>query len=180
MFGMFSVAYGNSVFSSFSAMGIEVIWISSLYQYFSLYLVGMGMIVSYFQRWAIVLVLRAMLYMFKMYLMASGPRCLKCLIFMPSSSVEFFVLFEMANYICKVVSCIFLVGKVLILWSMCLLILFVLYGVTFVNCLFKAVALSMSVMTVLIPKQMLLFCCEVFFLLDSFAMMPHRECGLCW
>ena len=42
------------------------------------------MIVARFQRWVIVLVFRAVLYMFVRYLMASGPRCLRCLMFMPS------------------------------------------------------------------------------------------------
>ena len=50
MIGMFSVMHGNSVFSSVLAM---------------------GMIVAYFQRWGIVLVFRAVLYMFVRYLMAS-------------------------------------------------------------------------------------------------------------
>ena len=55
---------------------------------------------------------------------------------MPSGSVELlFVLFEMAN--CAFVRCIFSVGRVLIVWSMCLLILFVLYRVTFVFILYS-------------------------------------------
>ena len=146
----------------------------------SLFGFGMGMIVARFQRWGIVLVLRAMLYMFVSYLMASVPRCLRCLMFMPSVLVELlFVLFEMANCTCVVVSCISLVARVLIVRSMCMLILFVLHGVTFVNCLLKAFALSMSVMAVLVSKQILLFCCVGGFLLDCFAMVPHRECGLC-
>ena len=49
----------------------------------------------------------------------------------------------------------------------------------FVNCLLKAFALSMSVMAVLLPKQMLLFRGMGVFVLNSFVMVPHRECGLC-
>ena len=45
------------------------------------------------------------------------------------------------------------VRRFLIVWSMCLLILFLLYGVTFVNCLLNAFALSMSVMAVLVSWQ---------------------------
>ena len=56
-------------------------------------------------------------------------------------------------------------------WFMCLLILFVLYGVTIVNCLLKAFALSMSMMGILILKQMLLFYFVGCFLLDSFTMV---------
>ena len=45
--------------------------------------------------------------------MASEPRCLMCLMFMLSGLVELlFVLFEMANCTCVVVSCIFSVGRV--------------------------------------------------------------------
>ena len=41
---------------------------------------------------------------------------------------------------------------------MCLLVLFVLYGVI-VNCLLKSFALSVSVMAVLVRNQMVFFCC---------------------
>ena len=76
-------------------------------------------------------------------------------------------------------NCITSVGRLLIVRSVCLLILFVRCGVTFVNCLLKAFALSLSVMAVLVLKRMLLFCCVGGFLLDSFAIVPHRECELC-
>ena len=72
----------------------------------------------------------------------------------------------------------FLHGKILDC-MVYVLVDFVLYGLTFVNCLLNAFALSMSVMAVLIPNRMLLFCCVGFFLLNSFGMVPHRECGLC-
>ena len=114
------------------------------------------MIVARFQRWGIMLVLKAMLYMFVRYLMASGPRCLMV---MPSGPVQLFVLFEMANCICVVVSCISLVERVLSMHSYTRrLILFGLYGVTFVNCLLEAVALYISVIAVLVLKQMFLLC----------------------
>ena len=73
------------------------------------------MIVARFQRWGIVLVLRVMLYMFVRYLLASDPRCLRCLMFMLSGLVELlFVLCEMANSTCVMVSCIFSAEKFLI------------------------------------------------------------------
>ena len=59
-----------------------------------------------------------------------------------------------------------------------LLILFVLYGVTFINYLLKAFSLSMSTLAVLVLKQIFQFCCVGDFLLNSFAMMPHRVYGL--
>ena len=47
--------------------------------------------------------------------MASGCRCVRCLMFMPSGPVELlFVLFEMANCTCVVVSRISLVVRFLI------------------------------------------------------------------
>ena len=60
------------------------------------------------------------------------------------------VLFDMVNCTCVVVSRISFVGRFLIVRSMCLLILFVLYAVTFINCLLNTFALSMSVMAVLV------------------------------
>ena len=78
------------------------------------------MIVACFQRWKIVLVLWAMLYMSVRYLIASGPKCLRCLMFMLSGPLELlFVLFEMSDCTCVVVSCISLVERVLIILSMC-------------------------------------------------------------
>ena len=158
---MFSVMYVRSVFSSVLAMGdrndMDKWFVPMLWFLFGF---GMGIIAAHFQRWSIVLVFSAVLYMFVRYLVASGPRCLRCLMFMPLGPVELlFVLFEMANCTCVVVSCISSVGRFLIVWSMCLLILFVLYGVTFVNCLLNAFALSISVMVILVPKRMLLSCC---------------------
>ena len=68
---------------------IEVIWVGSFAILWSLFGFGIGMIVAHFQRWGdIVLMFRAMLYMFVRYLMASGSRCLRCLMFMPSGPVE--------------------------------------------------------------------------------------------
>ena len=114
--------------------------------------------------------------------MASGPRCLRCLMFMPSGPVELLlVLFEMVNCTCVVVRSYFLGGKIFdcmvyvpvdfvcAIWSdVCELFLnaFALYE-------------YVSVMAVLVPKRMLLFCCVGCFLLHRFAMVPHRECGLC-
>ena len=99
MIERFSVMYGNSVFSSVLAMGdrSDVGWWFVL-MLWSLFGFKMGMIVAHFQRWGIVLVLRAVLYMFVRYLIVSGLRCLRCLMFMPSGPVELlFLLFKVAN-----------------------------------------------------------------------------------
>ena len=146
----------------------------------SLFGFGMGMIVAHFHRCGIVLLLRAVLYKFVRYLIASGSGCLKCLMFMLSGPAELlFLLFEMANSTCVVRSCIFLVGWFWIVWSMCLLILFVLYGVMFMNCLLKAFALFMSMTAVLVLKQMLLFCCVGGFLLKSLLWCPTGSVDWC-
>ena len=138
---------------------------------------GMGMIVAHFQRCGIVLLLRALLYMFVRYLMASGPSYLRCLMFTPLWPVELlFVLFEMASRSCVVVKSILSVVRFLIVWLKCPLLLFAVYGVMFVIFLLKAFALPMFLMAVLVSKRMLLFCCVGGFLLDSFAIVPQREC----
>ena len=61
--------------------------------------------------------LRTVLHMFVKYLMASAPRFLRCLMFMPSGSMKLlFVLLEMANCTCAVISRILLVGRFLTVW----------------------------------------------------------------
>ena len=122
------------------------------------------------------LVLRAMLYMFVKYLMASGPRCLKCLMFMPSGPV-LFVLIEMANCTCVVVSRISLARKNLD----CIGLLFV-YAIwsdickLFIKC-FHFVYVSDGCFSSKVNASVLL--CRCFLLLDSFAMVPHKKCRLC-
>ena len=98
MIGFF-VMYNNSIFSSVLAMSDKsVMGQQFVPMLWSLFGFGMGIIVAHFQRWSIVLVLRAMLYMFVRDLMASGPKCLRCQMFMLLGPVKLlFVLFEMAN-----------------------------------------------------------------------------------
>ena len=63
------------------------------------------MIVALFQICGIVLVLRDELKRFVRYFMAKGPKCLRCLMLMPSGPMELlFVLFEMAVCIHVVIS----------------------------------------------------------------------------
>ena len=85
--------------------------------FWSLFGFGMGMIAAHLQRWIIQLVLREVLLMFVSYLMVSGPKWLRCLMLMPSGPVQLlFVLFEMANCTCVVVSHISSLGRFLIVW----------------------------------------------------------------
>ena len=100
---------------------------------------------------------------------------------MSSGPVELlFMLFQRTKCTCVVISRIFSVERVLTVWPICLLVLFVHCGVIFVHCWLKAFALSMSVMALLVPKRMLLFCCKVFFVtVDKFVVVPHRKCALC-
>ena len=58
----------------------------------SLLCLGIGIILASFQRWGIVFVFSAMLYICVRSCMACGPRCFKCLMFMLSGPVELFVL----------------------------------------------------------------------------------------
>ena len=53
---------------------------------------GIGMILASFQRWGIVLVFSAMLYICVSSCIACGPRYFKCLMFMLSGPVELLVL----------------------------------------------------------------------------------------
>ena len=71
--------------------------------FWSLFGFGTEMIVAHFQRWGIALVFREVSYKFVRYVMASGSRCLRCLMFMPAGLVKLlFVLFEMASCTCIV------------------------------------------------------------------------------
>ena len=105
------------------------------------------------------------------------PRCLSCLMFMPSGTVELFlVLFEMANCTCVVVSRFSLweeswlyglcfVDFVCAVWSdVCELCIESLCFVYVSDGLFSSDA-NVSVLL-----------CR-WFLLDSFAMVPHRKWG---
>ena len=102
MIGIFSVTYGNSVFSSVLKTGDK----SDLSQLlWSLFSFKIWMIVAWFERCGIVIVLRAGLNKFVRYLITNSPRCLRCLMFMPSGPAKLlFVLFEMASCTCVVVS----------------------------------------------------------------------------
>ena len=124
---------------------IKVIWVGSLCQCCGICWFRNGDDGGMFSKMGIVLVLRAMLQMFMRYLMASGPRYLRCLMFMLSGPVKLLLmLFESANCTCVMASCISSIERFLVVWSICLLILFVLYGVMIVNLLLKAFALDVN------------------------------------
>ena len=98
-----SVIYDNNAFSSVLAMGnksemnrklVAMLW--------SLFGFEMETVVAPFPRCVIVLVFRAVLYMFVRYLMASDCMFFRCMMFMQSCPVEsLFVLFEIGNHTCK-------------------------------------------------------------------------------
>ena len=104
------------------------------------------------------------------YLVENGPRRLRCLIFIQSGPVKLLlVLFEMAKCTCEVVSHISSVGRFLIVWCLCVYVPvdFVCAIWSDVSELFiKCFCFPMSVMAVLVPKRMLLFCFVCCFLLD--------------
>ena len=73
-----------------------MIWIGSLCR--CGFCLKIEMIMAFFPKCGIVLVLRAVKYMLVRHLMVSSPRYFRCLIFMLSGTVELlFVLFEIAN-----------------------------------------------------------------------------------
>ena len=165
---------------------IKVIWVSSLCQclvlewrwFWSLFGFGIEMIVACFQKWNYMSVLAnrqccACLWGIWWHY-GKWPRCLRGLMLMPSGPVELlFVLFEMAKSLCSSKS-YFLSVKVFDCMVHLSIGFFVLYGVTFVNCLL--VYINDGCFSSKVNASV---CCVGVFLLDSFAMVPHREIGLC-
>ena len=90
MTGMVSVTYGNRFSLVFWQWVIKLILVGRLILpiLWSLFNFGMEINVVRLQIWGIVLVSRAIFYMFERYLMASCPKCLRYMIFMPSRPVE--------------------------------------------------------------------------------------------
>lgn len=106
-----------------------------------------------------VLVLSAVLYMSVRYFMATGPKCLRCLMLMLSGPVELLFLASfMAVCVCVSVMLIGVVGSFLVVLSVVLLVWVVSCFTVFVNCLLKSLAFCLCVMAVVLLKVMVLFC----------------------
>ena len=97
---------------------------------------GIGMIFASFHVCGIMFVLRILLYMLVRNVIAVGPRCFRCLMFMLSGPVE---LLFLADLIAFMVSCsvivMVVVGSLLMALLVFLLFMSVWCMVTFANCL---------------------------------------------
>ena len=90
--GMFCVICGSIIFSNILAIADRRAIGRKLVPMFLFLLgLGIGMIFASFQRWGIVFVLIAMLKICVRYVIALGPKCLRCLMLMLSGPVELLV-----------------------------------------------------------------------------------------
>ena len=150
---------GNIIFSSVLAMGESSDM--GLYDVPSLwFLLGlaMGIILASFQVCGISFLFIARLYSLVMYVIAIGPRCLRCWMFMLSGPVDLFVLlFCIAVLTCNSVIVVCVFCSLFVFLSMILLFLFVVLLAVFVNYLLNCVAMSFGWVHVLLLKVIVLF-----------------------
>src|SRR2546426_5399374 len=99
------------------------------------------------------------------YLIARGPRCFRCRMFMLSGPVEsLFDELDIASDTCFTVSSICVTVRAFVCLSIFLFELLVECLTVFTNCLLNAVAFCWGVMAGLLSKAMIVFCCVVGFL----------------
>jgi len=148
---MLSVMYGSIVFSSVFAIGdSSAIGLYDVPSEWSLFGLGMGIILATFQMFGIVLVFRAVLKMCVRSVMASGPKCLRCLMLMSSGPVE--LLFGECFIAVVICSFVIVMGSVCSLRICLSILLFRLYVVCvmlFANCLLNEVAFCVLFVAVL-------------------------------
>jgi len=141
---------------------------------------GLGIATTFavFQIWGIVFVLSAMLYICVRYVIAFGPRCFRCLMFMLSGPVELlFLALFMDAIVCSFVIVMGVVCKDLVCLSMYLRRLFVLCMMVFTNCLFRASAFCLFVVAILLfAKVIVLLCMGVGFLFARADIVFHSVC----
>ena len=136
---------------------------------------SMGMILAVFHMCGMLFVLSTLLYRLVRYVMASGPRCFRCLMFMLSGPVEL-LFFDcvMASLTCVSVMFMGVLFRCFVCLSICLFVLCVLCMMLLVNCLLKCSAFCLLVVAVLLLNVIVLFsvCCG--FLFESPAMVFQR------
>ena len=166
---MFFVMYGRMIFSSVFAIGersemglYEAPWLWSLFGF------GIGMMLASFQARGMMFVLSASLYMLVKYVTALGPRCFRCCMFMLSGPSERLVFAPLiACFVCCVVMVICSVLSFLVVSSIFLCLLLVVCLTVLMNCLLKAFAMSLFVVSVLwLNVIALLFVVSCFLLLS--------------
>ena len=116
MFGMFCVMYGRMIFSNVFAIGERSdMGLYAVEVFLSLFCLCIGMIFAVFHRCGMSFLFIAFMYMFVRYVIASGPRCFRCCMFMLSGPVELFVLL----FLIAVIVCVSVMLNVLF-WSLCM------------------------------------------------------------
>lgn len=181
MFGMLSVMYGSMIFSSVFDMGdMSAIGLyeGPMFVFFPGF--GMGIMLDNFQMCGIMLVLSAMLYVCVRYWIASGPKCLRCLMLMLSGPVLLLVLAAcIADVVCSVVISMLSDLSLDVSLSVMRLFVCVACGTVFVNCLLNASALCCAVLAVLLLNVIDRLGCVGGFLCDSVLIVCHSLAVLC-
>ena len=181
MFGIFCVMCGRTIFSRVFAMGERSeIGLYEEPELGSLFGLGIGIILASFQMCGIMLLFKAFISSNLKYSMASGPKCLRCFMFMLSGPVELLFLAEfIACLTCSVVISVCADSSLCVFLSMILLCLLVEYFVELINCLLKAVAICLFVICILLSKVIVLFGACLGFLLDKEWIVFQRILELC-
>ena len=123
---------------------------------------------------------RDVLYMFVRNSIAIGPRCFRCLMFMPSAPVELlFLLFLIACMTCSDVIGMNVEFSLLVCLSMILFCVSVLYFVTLTNCWLKEDAILLGAVAVLPLNVIVLFGCCGGCLFDREFIVFHKMCVFC-
>lgn len=121
---MLVMMYGRSIFSSVLAMGDRsAMGLYDVPCVLSLLGFGMGTVFAVFHIVGMLFVISDMLYMCVISVIALGPRCFRCLIFVLSGPVELlFLECLMAFLVCSSVMCMPSVGSLFVLRSIFLLV----------------------------------------------------------
>lgn len=139
---------------------------------------SMGIIFAVFHMFGMLFVLSVVLYRCVISVIALGPRCFKCLMFMLSGPVELlFLECLMACLVCSSVICMCSVGSLFVLRSIILFILCVRCFMVLVNCLLKCSALCLLVLAILLLNVIV-----VLGVLDGFLFISPAIVfqSLCW
>ena len=178
---MLFVMCGRSIFSSVfaigerSAMGLyDVPCVLSLLGF------GMGIVFAVFHIVGMLFVFSEMLYMCVSSVIALGPRCFRCLMFMLSGPVEL-LFFEclIACFVCSSVMCMCSVGSPFVFRSVFRLVFRVWCFMVLMNCLLKCSAFCLLVEAVLFWKVIVVFGVSAGFLFKSPDIVFQILCWSC-
>ena len=141
---------------------------------------GMGIVFAFFHIIGMMFVLSDMLYMCVSRVIALGPRCFRCLMFVLSGPVELLV-FEclMACFVCSSVISMCSVGSCFVFRSIFLFVFCVRCFMVLVNCLLNCSAFCLLVVVVLLLKVIVMFGVSGGFLLRSPDIVFQSLCWSC-